>query len=137
MRKTTILSLSRPATPVPEAPTVTVRQWAVYQLPCGNRHCCGWLEQRGRCRVSSPIVAVYAASASATTASGRRYRLLGPPAATPHGRAFWRAWLCASSTLTRDDLVDVTAEIWAAICSSRAAAAARWIGQTSLRGWTR
>lgn len=112
--KTVVLAVIRATALVAEAPEATLRQWAVYQLPNSTRHFCGWCEHVGRCRVSSPIVAMDAASASAVTSSGRRYRLSGPPATEPRSRAFWRAWLRANS-VPACDAVDVTAEIWTAI----------------------
>lgn len=107
--KTVVLAMRRATASVADAPEVTLWQWAVFQLPNGNRHCCGWREQPGRCRVSTPIVSMDAASASAVTTSGRLYRLSGPPA-DQDGLAFWRACLHANLAATAD-AIDITAAI--------------------------
>lgn len=76
---------------VASEPDVALTRWQVRQVgPAGTRHCVGWAEYEGR--VTSSVVHFEPESRTATTRSGRRYRLEGPPGVDPDAEWVWSWW---------------------------------------------
>lgn len=92
--------------PVAEQPETILHRWHVFETPKGTRHFCGYAMAYGEGRVSSPVVAFDPATMSGRTASGRVYRLDGPPGLHPDAAYVKGIWLAragfAESTVVDD-----------------------------------
>lgn len=98
--------------PTSMQPAVTIERWQVFEVG-GGRHLVGFRPDAQRHRVSSPIAALNAASATATTASGRIYVLRGEPDRTGEAAFVWAAY-CDEHTVLRQSR-SVTARVWSQI----------------------
>jgi hypothetical protein len=108
----------RAVAPVETQPVTTLSEWAAIEVPTESedqpwtRHLAGWSCETRRGRVSSPVVALDAESATCITASGRTYRLSGAPGLCPEGGRVLEEWLSAHRL---QKLRDVSAEVFLAI----------------------
>lgn len=75
---------------VHDEPLTALTAWSVREMATGDRHLVGWTGAEGR--VSSPIVAWDPGTRTATTRSGRRYRLLGSPGRDADAEWVWGVW---------------------------------------------
>lgn len=95
-----------PTPPVTVEPVVEMSPWLVLEVrPSGERHLCGWSGREGR--VSSPLQAFDADTRTATTRSGRLYRLAGAPGTDQDADWVWRGW-CRVNRV--ESWTDVSAE---------------------------
>jgi hypothetical protein len=69
----------RPQAGVEEEPALTLSAWCAFRVPTGALHLAGHCKELFEGRASTAVVAGDRASSSCTTASGRQYRLSGPP----------------------------------------------------------
>src|SRR5262245_7995036 len=78
-------------------------EWCVFERhDSGSRHLVGRNTKTQRGRISTPLKSFDATTVSATTQSGRRYLLVGPPCDT-EVRDAWAQWmLLQSMTHVRD-----------------------------------
>ncbi|MCY0856655.1 hypothetical protein [Cupriavidus sp. D39] len=93
-------------------PEISLVDWRVFEFPEGDRHFVGYCLENREGRVSSAITVFDCQAASAETASGRRYRLIGEPGQDADAEETWRLWLLFN---WRTGAVDVTADF---VCSS-------------------
>lgn len=73
-----------------DEPLTELTAWSAREIPTGDRHLVGRTDREGR--VSSPVVAWDKGNRTATTRSGRRYRLLGPPGRDADAEWVWSVW---------------------------------------------
>ena len=78
--------------PVLDQPDVVLTDWAIMELPDGDRHFAGYEEQAWQGRASSKIVEFDEQHMTGTTASGRVYHLKGPPGLSLDARYVWNMW---------------------------------------------
>lgn len=78
--------------PVEDQPDVLLVDWAIMELPDGDRHFAGYEPAYQQGRASSKIVTFDKATMSGVTASGRVYSLLGPPNLSGEGAYVWSRW---------------------------------------------
>ena len=93
--------------PVAEQPVVTLTGWLVIQTPSGTRHFCGWDMDLDEAKISSPVATFYRPTMTGTTASGRRYRLVGAPCLGADARYLLVRW-CQIQSIDIDTLDDVS-----------------------------
>jgi hypothetical protein len=101
--------------PIRNAPSdsqeVTLRRWRVMEIEAQNgirsRHVWGHDVKNGLGRASSPIIEFNFGTMTATTRSGRNYRLLGLPGNSRLGKHAWDSW-CSSNEVVSE--LDVTNE---------------------------
>lgn len=114
-----------PITPIDSRPSVTLTEWAVFEVPHlgpdkpWTRHLAGWSCEDRQGQVSSAVQAFDPATGKCITRSGRVYQLRGRPGLCGDGRYVWGVWM------ERDGLKearDVTAEVQLAIQKARVAA---------------
>lgn len=85
------MSLYRP-NPVSSEPQAILINWAVYELPDGDRHFVGYNTVTGDGRVSSKIMEFDKATMTGTTRSGRKYRLDGISQMSNDAQYVWNIW---------------------------------------------
>jgi hypothetical protein len=103
--------------PPSEIPVIWLSTWQIFELPSGARHAWGRNNASGEGRVSSLLSHFRPKSASLRSASGRRYKLVGPPGRDTDGEYLWQLWLSVRR-LKQADVTSVTDEVWAAIRAS-------------------
>jgi hypothetical protein len=69
----------RPQASVEEEPALALSAWRAFRVPSGAIHLAGHCKELFEGRASTAVVACDRASSSCTTASGRQYKLSGPP----------------------------------------------------------
>lgn len=91
-------AIQRQAPPLDRQPVVTLVRWLVFALPTGTRHFCGIHkgDDPTRGRVSTDIVGFDPATSTGMTASGRLYRLEGPPGDDAVVDLVLRRWLASA-----------------------------------------
>lgn len=99
-------------TPVTEMPNSTLAAWRVLETDTGARHLCGYASREREGRVTSAVVTFDPARSSATTSSGRVYRLVGRPGHDADAEYVLQRWLAVNAPRT---ITDVTDEAWASI----------------------
>lgn len=98
-------------------PEITLSNWRVSEVTVSGRrerHVWGWNVADWEGRASTAITEVDAHRRMMRTASGRVYRLAGPPGHDRDGDFVWRGW-CRVNGAT--DEIDVTDEIAARLTS--------------------
>jgi hypothetical protein len=102
----------RDGPPVIQQPSMQVRSWRLLRAPSGTLHLVA-LEDLSAggdtVRVTSAIAAFDSDSSVATTASGQRYALIGPP---EDGESEREVLLSGAVRLGRGDAVDVSVLAW-------------------------
>lgn len=106
--------------PIADEPTCTLTSWSVLETERHERHLCGYALERREGRVTSAIVAFDPKTASATTTSGRIYRLEGRPGTDSDAEYVKARWLRVNASAEHRD---VTTEVWASISACRSEAA--------------
>jgi len=94
---------------VDEQPVVMLEGWSVIQTPIGTRHFVGWDTSLDEAKISTPISTFERVRMAGTTASGRRYQLLGPPCLGSDAGYLLRRW-CHIQTIDVDMIDDVSDE---------------------------
>jgi hypothetical protein len=89
-------------------PELSLLSWRVIQTERGERHFVGIRPDTRRARVSSAIRELDTHSMTGVSASGRRYRLVGPPGWTDDSAYLLMAWCLKYDVRT---CCDVTAEL--------------------------
>lgn len=95
--------------PVTRQPSLTLRNWSVYQLPDGKRHFVGYCIENFEGRVSSEIKAFDPNTLRGTTATGRVYQLQGSPGLNSDAQYVWNAWARINRI---DSWTDCTDAVW-------------------------
>lgn len=97
--------------PVTDSPGATLINWAVLELPAGDRHLAGYSLESSEGRTSTVIVEFDFQSLRARTASGRTYQLSGAPGLNSDAEYTWGRW-CRLNEVERwsDVSLDVLAE---------------------------
>jgi len=95
------------ALPVAEQPVVMLEGWLVIQTPHGTRHFVGWDTGLNEAKISTPIATFERLRMAGTTASGRRYQLLGPPCLSSEGGYLLSRW-CRLLSVDIDMIDDVS-----------------------------
>lgn len=94
--------------PVEDVPLIQLAQWAIMELPDGDRHFIGWnLEGEGR--ASSRIETFDPETMKGITRSGRVYKLIGPPSFNKDAQYVWANW-CAINRV--NEFKNVSSEYW-------------------------
>lgn len=106
--------------PIAEEPSSTLTSWSVFETERQERHLCGYALGSREGRVTSAVATFDPERASATTSSGRIYKLKGRPGANPDAEYVKARWLQVNAS---SEHRDVTAELWASISACRAAGA--------------
>lgn len=83
----------RQTTPVVSQPEIILFDWALREIPGGERYFVG-RQGSGAGRVSSAVLCLVAEMMAGYTASGRRYRVVGPSRLDGNGAYVWSRW-CA------------------------------------------
>lgn len=105
--------------PISARPTVTLSEWAVFEVPLDGpdqpwtRHLAGWSCEERQGQVCSPVKSFDPATATCQTRSGRVYRLLGVPGLCSDGDYALTAWRRVHGV--EEQLRDVTLEVFLAI----------------------
>jgi hypothetical protein len=92
-------------TPVSETPEIVLEDWAILQLPDGDRYFAGQNITEDEGRASSKIVTFDQGTLKGVTASGRVYQLQGPPGLRGDGAYVWQRW-CSINDIT--DFVNIS-----------------------------
>lgn len=79
-------------TTVSETPELELVNWAVMELPSGDRHFAGYNITEGEGRASSKIIEFDKKALIGKTQSGRIYKLLGAPGIYGDGVYVWERW---------------------------------------------
>jgi hypothetical protein len=79
-------------TPVDQVPELRLSNWAILELPDGDRHFAGYNLTEYEGRASSKIVEFDGERMRGITASGRVYELVGAPGLTGDGLYVWNQW---------------------------------------------
>jgi hypothetical protein len=95
---------------VAEQPSCELTRWRIVECR-GNRHFLGLILALGEGRVSSAIRTLDLEGRHGVTASGRRYRLDGPPGRDPDADYVLDLWLRGQG-ITPDEVRDVTADLF-------------------------
>lgn len=95
-------------TPVKEVPHLMLINWAIFELPNGDRHFAGYNTTEMEGRASSKIVQFDPKTRKGITNSGRVYELSGRPGLGGDGLYVWQSW-CRINGVT--DAKDVSSEI--------------------------
>lgn len=85
------------ATPVTDLPEDELSDWAVFDLPNGDRHLAGWSCGAGEGRATSAVQQFDVEQLRAVTKSGRVYQLRGQPGLHPDAEHTWRLWCRVNS----------------------------------------
>lgn len=108
--------------PIADEPSSTLTSWSAFETEREERHLCGYALEAREGRVTSAIATFDPETASATTSSGRIYRLKGRPGVDSDAEYVKARWLRVNASAEH---LDVTAEFWASISACRAAAAGK------------
>lgn len=104
--------------PVERRPVVTLRNWAVFEVPRTrlddrwSRHLVGWSVEDQQAQVSSAVRLFDPLAATFVTKSGRLYRLHGPSGLGQDAKYVWVRWKRVANILDERDISD---EVQAAI----------------------
>ncbi|MBS0437073.1 MAG: hypothetical protein JSR75_19675 [Proteobacteria bacterium] len=77
---------------VDEVPEDELSDWAIYELPNGDRHLVGWSRVYREGRATSVVVEFDVHRMRAVTRSGRVYELRGRPGIGLDAEYVWRSW---------------------------------------------
>lgn len=77
---------------VSETPEITLTNWAVLELPDGDRHFAGFNVTEYEGRASSKIVTFDKDTMRGVTRTGRVYELYGRPGLSGDGLYTWNRW---------------------------------------------
>jgi len=94
---------------VTEQPETTLTDWAIFELPNGNRHLSGWAVEDREGRVSSHIQEFDINNLRAVTESGRVYQLCGSPGTNADADYTWNRWKQINEV---EACLDVAREVW-------------------------
>jgi hypothetical protein len=87
---------------------ITLRRWRVMEIEGRNgirsRHVWGHDVKNGLGRASSPIVEFDWDAMTATTRSGRNYRLVGLPGNSRLGKHAWKNWCTNNGVVAESDV---------------------------------
>lgn len=97
-----------PVAPVEEVPAVTLLAWQVFAVD-NDHHLVGWSPRIREGRVTSKVGAFDTDTMTATTRSGRRYELAGPPGFDGDAHYVWESW-CAINGIEDSTVTNVTHE---------------------------
>ena len=94
----TPLAICAPPPSIGDEASVALERWAIFEIPGGSRHFCGFHAGRAgsKGRVSSAIVRFDPDGMAGTTASGRVYRLVGEPDGDGDALVLRDAWLAVN-----------------------------------------
>ena len=95
---------------IDKEPQITLTHWLIWQLPGGSRHFNGWNVSGMEGRVSSAIVEFDPRAMIGKTASGRIYKLSGPPGANIDAAYVWNTW-CSINLIDSAELVELVDEL--------------------------
>ncbi len=95
--------------PAVEVPEMTVVRWSVQRVG-EDDHVVGLAVSDGEGRASTAIQSFDRATATATTSSGRRYRLQGPPGQHPDADYTWNLWCRVNGVKACTDVSDEYAQ---------------------------
>lgn len=87
---------------VTDQPSITLVRWAVMETEGAERHFVGYNVDDREGRASTPIQSFDPVSRCGVTASGRLYRLAGPPGRDPDGEWVWSHWAGCRKLKWRD-----------------------------------
>lgn len=108
--------------PVQNQPLLTLRNWAVIELPDETRHFVGYCLENREGRVSSEIESFAVETLTGTTGTGRIYKLFGEPGLDGDGQYVWDKWRLGYRISGFEDLTEA---VWRAHLSSTTVAEAK------------
>lgn len=108
--------------PIADEPSSTLVSWSAFETERQERHLCGYAQESREGRVTSAIETFDPERTSATTRSGRIYKLVGRPGADPDAECPKARWLSVNGSTEHRD---VTAELRESIRACHDAAAGR------------
>lgn len=88
--------------PVRDQPCITLIRWSVMETETGERYLVGHNLADREGRVSTGILSFDPNTLTATTESGRFYRLVGPSGHDPDGNWVWTQWARSRQLQGRD-----------------------------------
>lgn len=103
--------------PVEQRPQVTLRSWAVYEVPLDGqnkpwtRHLAGYTLEEQPGQVSSPVLTFDPAAGRCVTRSGRIYQLHGRPGLSSDALYVWSRWKDLAGIAVERDVTDETCEV--------------------------
>ena len=101
--------------PTQNQSSITLRNWAVIELPDKTRHLIGYCIENCEGRVSSEIESFDISTLTGTTCTSRIYKLIGEPGLNGDAQYVWNAWKAGYQIM---DFEEITDAVWVAHLSS-------------------